>query len=195
MPWRDVRQKPGMGSKRNLEFGRGINEQRAAIADLQRRWPVAFPTDPREVRPLAGAIVPVIAATFGWSVDYTKGVLCVWKQRRAYCSAVLRYDLRRDLDGVPTGTEVGDAARTMAKVQLDALNARQQKRTAQDAEGAKEAPAVPTLEPTASADASANTTLAAPAPRRRPVLTLASMRGASQRPPDVLVAAGAAPRL
>jgi sRNA-binding protein len=174
-----VRQKSGMSSKRNHEFGRGINEQRAAIADLQRRWPVAFPTDPREVRPLAGAIVPVIVAEFGWSLNYTKGVLCVWKQRRAYCNAVLRYDLRRDLDGAPTGTEVDEAARTMAKAQLDALNARQQKRTA---EGAKEAPAIPTLEPTAPADSSANTTLAPPATRRRPVLTLASMRGASSAP-------------
>jgi sRNA-binding protein len=177
-----VRQKSGMTSKRNHEFGRGINEQRAAIADLQRRWPVAFPTDPRQVRPLAGAIIPVIVAEFGWSVDYTKGVLCVWKQRRAYCSAVLRYDLRRDLNGAPTGTEVDDAARTMAKGQLDALNAQQQKRTAQGAEGAKEAPAIPTLEPTASADLSVNTTPTPSAPRRRPVLTLASMRGASPAP-------------
>jgi hypothetical protein len=60
-------------------------------------------------------------------VDYTKGVLCVWKQRRAYCNAVLRYDLRRGLDGAPTGAEVDASARTMAKAkaQLDALDTRQ----------------------------------------------------------------------
>ena len=45
-----------------------------------------------------------------WSNAYTRGVLSIWKQRRAYCNAVLRYDLRQDLDGAPTVAVVGQAA-------------------------------------------------------------------------------------
>jgi sRNA-binding protein len=173
-----------MGNKRDREFLRGVNEQRAAIADLQRRWPKAFPTDAREVRPLVGSNIPLIHAEFGWSMSYIRGVLHVWKQRRAYCNAVLRYDLRRDLDGAPTGAVVGPAARTMAQAQLDAHDAQRQKRIARDAgKDAKveAAPTAPVVERPASPAPKANTTPEPPppAPRRRPVLTLASMRGAS----------------
>ena len=103
------------------DFKRGMTESRAAIADLQRRWPAAFPLAVRDVRPLAGVIVVAIAAELGWSVPYCKGVLHVWKQRKAYCDAVLTYDLRRGLDGLPTEALVGADARRMAQAQLAAL--------------------------------------------------------------------------
>jgi sRNA-binding protein len=173
-----------MGSKQYREFGRGINEQRAAIADLQRRRPKAFPTDAREVRPLAGTSIPLIVAGLGWSLAYTKGVLSVWKQRRAYCNAVLQYDLRRDLDGATTGAVVGESGRAMAKARLVVLDAEKRKRIVPQAakESVEKAPPAPVVE---QATAAANTTPEPPpppAPRRRPVLTLASMRGASPAP-------------
>jgi sRNA-binding protein len=185
VPCRDARQKSSMGSKQYREFGRGINEQRAAIADLQRRWPKAFPADARDVRPLAGTSIPLIAAELGWSLAYTKGVLSVWKQRRAYCNAVLQYDLRRDLDGAATGAVVGEAGRTMAKARLAVLDAEKRKRIIPQAakEGAETAPPAPAAEQATAAVPEADTTPEPPppppAPRRRPVLTLASMRGAS----------------
>ena len=108
-------------SKMHPDFKRGMTESRAVIADLQRCWPAAFPLAVRDVRPLAGVIVGVIAAELGWSVSYCKGVLHVWKQRKAYCDAVLTYDLRRGLDGLPTEALVGADARRMAQAQLAAL--------------------------------------------------------------------------
>ena len=161
-----------MTSKMHPDFKRGMNESRAAIADLQRRWPAAFPPVARDVRPLAGTIVAAIAAALGWSVPYCKGVLHVWKQRKAYCDAVLTYDLRRDLDGLPTEARVDADARRMAQAQLAAVVAGRQKREA--ARKAAEAAKAAAAQVTARVDA---TPVPPPAPeRRRPILTLASLR-------------------
>ena len=147
-------------SKMHPDFKRGMTESRAAIADLQRCWPAAFPLAVRDVRPLAGVIVVAIAAELGWSVPYCKGVLHVWKQRKAYCDAVLTYDLRRGLDGLPTEALVGADARRMAQAQLAALAAGRQKREARKVAARADATQVPP-----------------PAPKqRRPILTLASQR-------------------
>ena len=101
-------------------------------------------------------------------VPYCKGVLHVWKQRKAYCDAVLTYDLRRGLDGLPTEALVDADARRMAQAQLAVLAAGRQKREARKA--AKEAAA----QVAARVDA---TPVVPPAPeRRRPILTLASLR-------------------
>ena len=148
-----------MGNKRHREFWRGANEQHSVIADLQLRWPVAFPKDPGAVRPLAGTIAIIIAAELGWNLNYTRGVLCAWKQRRAYCNAVLRYDLRRDLDGAPTG-DVGPSARTMAQEQLAVIDARKRKRAEQAASAA------PAEEPPAPADLTSGATSLARAKAR-----------------------------
>ena len=157
-----------MTTKMPPDFKRGMTESRAAIADLQRRWPAAFPLTVREVRPLAGSIVVAIVAELGWSVQYCKGVLHVWKQRKAYCDAVLTYDLRRGLDGLPTEARVDAEARRMAQAQLAALSAGRQKREA--ARKAAEAKVV-----TVCVDA---THVSPPtSEHRRPILTLASMRG------------------
>jgi hypothetical protein len=91
---------------------------------------------------LAGVIVVAIAAERGWSVPYCKGVLHVRKLRKAYCDAILTYDLRRGLDGLPTEALVGDEARRTAQAQLTALAAGRQKREARKAtEAAKVAAA------------------------------------------------------
>ena len=161
MRTRCARQILAMTSKMNSDFKRGMTESRAAITDLQRCWPAAFPLAVRDVRPLAGVIVGVIAAELGWSVSYCKGVLHVWKQRKAYCDAVLTYDLRRGLDGLPTEALVGADARRMAQAQLAALATGRQKREAARKVAAR-------------ADA---TQVPPPAPKqRRPILTLASPR-------------------
>ena len=161
-----------MTSKMHPDFKRGMTESRAAIADLQRRWPAAFPPDARNVRPLAGTIVAAIAAELGWNVPYCKGVIHVWKLRKAYCDAVLTYDLRRGLDGLPTEALVDAEARRMAQAQLAAVAASRQKREARKAvEEAKEAAAKVAA---VCVDA---TRVSPPAPeRRRPILTLASLR-------------------
>jgi sRNA-binding protein len=153
-----------MTSKMHPDFKRGMTESRAAIADLQRRWPAAFPLADRDVRPLAGVIVAAIAAELGWSVPYCKGVLHIWKQRKTYCDAVLTYDLRRDLDGLPTEALVDADARRMAQTQLAALAAGRQKREARKAAEAAKVAA-------ACVDA---TQVPSPTPeRRRPILKLA----------------------
>ena len=51
----------------------------------------------------------------GWSLQYAKGVLSVWKRRAAYCDAVLRGDPRIDIDGNETGEPISDRAREMAR--------------------------------------------------------------------------------
>ena len=152
-----------MARKTHPDFTRGMKEQRTSIPLLQQRWPTAFSQDLRQVRPLAIAIIATLSAEFGWSLPYTKGVLLVWKQRTAYCNAVLRYDDRIDLDGAPSGQQVGDQARLDAHGTLATIAAAE--------------PASPvTVEASPGPPATANP--AASGRRSRPVLTLTSMRAA-----------------
>jgi sRNA-binding protein len=105
------------------EFGRGVEESPQQITALRERWPLAFPVKPHDVRPLALGAAGNIAATMGWSLPYTRGVLCRWKMATAYCRAVLSHDHRIALDGTPA--EAVDAeAKELAKTQLAKLEAR-----------------------------------------------------------------------
>ena len=173
-----------MARKTHPDFTRGMKEQRTAIPLLQQRWPAAFPQDPRQVRPLAIAIIATLSAEFGWSLPYTKGVLLVWKQRTAYCNAVLRYDDRIDLDGAPSGQQVGDQARLDAHGTLATIAERRKRRAERAAEAtpgfattAAAEPASPVIvEASPGPPAAANP--AASGRRSRPVLTLTSMRAA-----------------
>ena len=149
----------------NKQDAPGFQTRHDRVARRDHRPAAAFPLAVRDVRPLAGVIVGVIAAELGWSVSYCKGVLHVWKQRKAYCDAVLTYDLRRGLDGLPTEALVGPDARRMAQAQLAALAASRQKREARKAAGSAKAARVNA------------TRVSPPAPeRRRPILTLTSLR-------------------
>ena len=87
---------------------------------MAQRWPLAFPTNDQDVRPLAIATASEIAAAMGWSLPYTLGVLGKWKMAPAYCQAVLCYDQRIALDG-SVAEAVGAKAKDLATKQLARL--------------------------------------------------------------------------
>ncbi|MGO9768041.1 MAG: ProQ/FINO family protein [Roseiarcus sp.] len=97
---------------------RGLKESRAQIEVLKAKWPSIF-NDPKNVRPLAGSVLPQVATALGWSNGYTRGVFKVWKSRNAYCRAVLCYSVRINLDGSPSDETVNDRDRELAKATLD----------------------------------------------------------------------------
>src|SRR5271165_1381263 len=131
------------------EWRRGAKDARQAFELLRARWPKAFPAKSHEVRPLASA-VPAIVEALGWSPQYAKGVLSVWKGREAYCRAVLAYPQRIDLNGSPT-EDIDDEARALAKGRLEQIAARKESRAKQAAEqAAAEASAQPEPEPEAA---------------------------------------------
>jgi sRNA-binding protein len=104
-----------MTSPRGTERGRGAKESGQVFAALRARWPLAFPAQSRDVRPLASSVTSEIAAAMEWSLPY--GVLFPWKMAAAYCRAVLSHDQRIALDGSPT--EAVDAgARDLATKRL-----------------------------------------------------------------------------
>jgi sRNA-binding protein len=51
-------------------------------------------------------------------------VLGVWKNRSAYCRAVLSHSVRINLDGSPSEEVINDRDRELAKAQLDRFAAR-----------------------------------------------------------------------
>jgi hypothetical protein len=72
-----------MSSSYRIERDSGINRQQ--LAELREKWPLAFPVNDQDVRPLALDATHEIAAVMGWSYPYTFGVLSRWKWRR--CTA------------------------------------------------------------------------------------------------------------
>ena len=97
---------------------RGVKEARTAIEVLKAKWPAMF-NDPKNVRPLAGSVAGEIAAALGWTRGYARGVMLVWKSRKAYCRAILCYSVRINLDGSPSEDPVNDRDRELAKAKLD----------------------------------------------------------------------------
>jgi sRNA-binding protein len=82
-----------------IERDRGIKEYRQQLAELREKWPLAFPVNDQDVRPLAIEATGEIAAVMGWSLPYTLGVLSRWKMAPVYCQAILCYGQRIALDG------------------------------------------------------------------------------------------------
>jgi sRNA-binding protein len=113
-----------MSSVHQIERNRGTNDSRQQLAVLRERWPLAFPAEHQDVRPLAIGAAGQIAAATGWSLPYTLGVLVGWKMARAYCEAVLCYDQRVALDGSPAEA-IDTEARELANKQLARLAARE----------------------------------------------------------------------
>jgi hypothetical protein len=74
-----------MSSVHQIERNRGTNDSRQQLAVLRERWPLAFPAEHQDVRPLAIGAAGQIAAATGWSLPYTLGVLVGWKMAPAYC--------------------------------------------------------------------------------------------------------------
>src|SRR5271165_5669180 len=135
------------------EWQGGAKDARQAFELLRAKWPKAFPAKSHEVRPLASA-VPAIVEALGWSPQYAKGVLSVWKGREAYCRAVLAYPQRIDLNGSPTA-DIDDQARAHAKGRLEQIAAHKAKAAERQAResaerAAAEASAQPEPEPEAS---------------------------------------------
>jgi sRNA-binding protein len=110
-----------MASKYRIERARGTKEYKQQLAALREKWPLAFPADNQDIRPLALSAAREIAAAMSWPLPYTLGVLRSWKMTPAYCHAILCYDQRIALDGAPA--EAVDAkAKDLAAKQLAADN-------------------------------------------------------------------------
>jgi sRNA-binding protein len=112
-----------MTSPHTIERQRGAKEASQQLGVLRERWPLAFPVQSRDVRPLALGTVGQIAEAMGWSVPYTIGVLTYWKMASVYCQSVLAHDQRITLDGAPAET-VDAEAKDLAAKQLAKLAAR-----------------------------------------------------------------------
>jgi sRNA-binding protein len=130
-----------MTSPYRIERDRGTKESHQQLAVLREKWPLAFPVQHQDVRPLAMGVARQLAAEMGWSLPYTLGVLGRWKMAAVYCQAVLSYDQRIALDGAPA--EAVDAeAKDLATKQLAQLAARKAaKKAAEAAVKPKHAPA------------------------------------------------------
>ena len=90
-----------MSATYRTERDRGIKEYREQLAELRKKWPLAFPVRDQDVQPLAVDAAHEIAAVMGWSYPYTLGVLSRWKMAPVYCQAVLCHHQRITLDGSP----------------------------------------------------------------------------------------------
>ena len=93
---------------------------------LRERWPLAFPVQAQDVRPLAMGVANQIAETMGWSLSYSVGVLTYWKMSAVYCRAVLAHDQRITLDGTPVEA-VDEGAKDLATKQLIRLGLRERR--------------------------------------------------------------------
>jgi sRNA-binding protein len=112
-----------MASPQTIERQRGIKEAGQQLGALREKWPLAFPVQAQDVRPLALGVAHQVAAEMGWSLPYTLSVLRHWKMAAVYCRAVLSHDQRIALDGTPA--EMVDAgAKDLAAKQLARLDAR-----------------------------------------------------------------------
>ena len=112
-----------MASPHTIERQRGAKEAGQQLAVLREKWPLAFPAQAQDVRPLALGTVGQIAEAMGWSIPYTIGVLTYWKMAPVYCQAVLSHDQRITLDGAPA-EPVDAEAKELATKQLAKLAAR-----------------------------------------------------------------------
>jgi sRNA-binding protein len=105
--------------RHHAERNRGAKEHSQQLPALREKWPLAFPVQTQDVRPLALGVADQIAAAMDWSVQYSLGVLRPWKMAPFYCRAVLSHDQRIALDGAPAeAVDVGAkelAAKGLAK--------------------------------------------------------------------------------
>jgi sRNA-binding protein len=128
-----------MTSPHRIERERGAKESRQQLAVLRARWPLAFPVQAPDVRPLTLGAVGEIAAGMNWSIPYTLGVLAPWKMTPIYCRAVLAHDQRIALDGAPA-EPVDAKAKDSATKRLAHLAARHVAKQATASAKAKPAP-------------------------------------------------------
>ena len=115
-----------MTSPNQIERQRGIKEVDQQLGALRERWPLAFPVQAQDVRPLAMGVANQIAEITGWSLSYSVGVLTYWKMSAVYCRAVLAHDQRITLDGTPIEA-VDEGAKDLATKQLIRLGLRERR--------------------------------------------------------------------
>jgi sRNA-binding protein len=108
-----------------IERDRGRKEAGQQLGVLRERWPLAFPIQAQDVRPLAMGVANQIE-TMGWSLSYSVGVLTYWKMSATYCRAVLDHDQRITLDGTPVEA-VDEGAKDLATKQLIRLTLRERR--------------------------------------------------------------------
>ena len=101
--------------RHHAERNRGAKDHSQRLPALREKWPLAFPVQPEDVRPLALGVANQIAAAMDWSVQYTLGVLRPWKMAPFYCRAVLSHDQRITLDGAPAEAIDAEAKELAAK--------------------------------------------------------------------------------
>src|SRR6516164_5952820 len=119
-----------MPSTFQIERNRGSKEARQQLAVLRDKWPIAFPADAKDVRPLAISAAGEIAAATDWSLPYTLGVLARWKMSPAYCQSVLAHEHRIGIDG-STAEPIDAKAKDLAAKQLERLAARESAKAAE----------------------------------------------------------------
>jgi len=119
-----------LGKTNKSEKRRGYQEAGQKIELLRAKWPKAFPVKGHEVRPITNSAQQAIIEAFGWSADYARAVLAVWKLRPAYCNAILRYPTRINLDGSPSAEKIDDTSRAIATLRLEQRAERQAKERA-----------------------------------------------------------------
>jgi sRNA-binding protein len=115
-----------MTSPNQIDRQRGIKEAGQQLEVLRERWPLAFPVQAQDVRPLAMGVANQIAEIMGWSLSYSVGVLTYWKMSAVYCRAVLDHDQRITLDGTPVEA-VDEVAKDVAAKQLTRLALRERR--------------------------------------------------------------------
>lgn len=134
-------------SQYRIDRDRGTKESAKQFAILREKWPVAFPVKDQNIRPLAIGAAHEIAGTMGWSIPYTLGVLARWKMTPVYCRAVLCYEQRITLDGMPA-EPIDAEARDLATKQLARLAAQKAAKEAKASrDAAPPAPAAPAIKP------------------------------------------------
>jgi sRNA-binding protein len=137
----------GSPAKHGAERQRGASEASRQLAVLRERWPLAFPVQAKDVRPLAIGAVGEIAEVTGWTIPFTLGVLGPWKLAAVYCRAVISCDQRIALDGSPA-EPIDERAKTSASNRLALLAARKvAKKTASAKPSATPKPASPAKAP------------------------------------------------
>jgi hypothetical protein len=68
-----------MTSPHQIERERRIKEAGQQLGALREKWPLAFPVQHQDIRPLALGVAYQVAAGMGWSLPYTLSVLRRWK--------------------------------------------------------------------------------------------------------------------
>ena len=118
-------------TNKKAEQRRGFKEGARQFELLRAKWPKAFPAKSHEIRPLTNGAQHALVEAFGWTPDYAKGVLAVWKTQPIYCKAILCYSTRINLDGSASAEEIGDKPRAMAMQRLEKLAEQRAKKKAE----------------------------------------------------------------